>query len=393
MQQQEVQNRVSELDGIRGLAILIVFFYHLIVFASGLANSHVLRSPLVKLVDIGWIGVDIFFVLSGFLITAILLKTRGETHYFRNFYARRVLRIFPLYYLVAVVVYIFLPFILVKGEILAVVQTSWPFSMLYLQNWLYIPKVSHYFDAGTPAFLGPTWSLAIEEQFYLIWPTVVYFFDRRKLFILSVMILVFAFLTRVFLFFFARSWVSLEEFIHFSTVTRFDGFCVGALIALAFESEEWKQKISRFGWPILLCSLAGWIGITIATNNNLSVLAKNPYKNIWSYLLLALGSGALVVLALTQQPQSRIRIFFRNPILVFWGKYSYAIYILHIPIILILLKIMRDLGYRGDIAWFVFIVLGCTLTILCSLTTWHLLEKHVLKLKKYFASESEKAGG
>src|SRR5689334_19089521 len=91
-------NRTPELDGVRGLAILFVMIYHIITLAKYLTDNTFLRS-LVDSVSVGWIGVDIFFVLSGFLITSILLKTSAGPDYFRNFYVRRILRIFPLYYL------------------------------------------------------------------------------------------------------------------------------------------------------------------------------------------------------------------------------------------------------------------------------------------------------
>src|SRR5690349_19538707 len=96
---EEATNRVPELDGVRGLAILMVLFYHTLIRADNLTSSdflHALTSPA----RIGWAGVDLFFVLSGFLITSILLSTKAKPNYFKNFYVRRILRIFPLYYVV-----------------------------------------------------------------------------------------------------------------------------------------------------------------------------------------------------------------------------------------------------------------------------------------------------
>src|SRR5258705_9053837 len=105
MPQAEQVNRIPALDGVRGLAILAVLAYHVAIFARPFTNNIFLNVRLVRMVSMGWAGVDLFFVLSGFLITSILLRTRSDHHYFRNFYARRVLRIFPLYYLIVGIVY------------------------------------------------------------------------------------------------------------------------------------------------------------------------------------------------------------------------------------------------------------------------------------------------
>jgi len=388
MNQAEQVTRVPELDGLRGVAILMVMSYHFILLAAPFTNNSFLKTTLVNAVSLGWAGVDLFFVLSGFLITSILLKTRSDPHYFKNFYARRVLRIFPLYYLFVVIMLISVPFFSPHVN-LAATRSSWPFYMSYLHNWLYIPKFAGKVAVMAPLTLGATWSIAIEEQFYFLWPSVVYFLNRRKLFMLSIVVVALSLALRLGLVEFAGSWKSLEYFLYYSSITRFDGLCVGALIALAFESERWKAIFSRMAWPVFIAALAGMIGIVLA-NNDVFALSTNPYLDMWGYTLLALGSGALVVLVSSGASQGMVRVLFRNPVLRFFGKYSYSMYLIHLPIIYLLVREFNVFHFRGEAVWFIFGGLFLSLTILGALLTWHLLEKHAFALKKHFEYEPAK---
>src|ERR1035441_8464452 len=160
------------LDGLRGVAILAVFFYH---FAGGQSSRNIFVQIWSGVAGIGWMGVDLFFVLSGFLITGILFDTAHKQAKVRNFYARRSLRIFPLYYGVLLVFLLLTP----------VLPLHWrPGHLLYffyLSNVMPIltPGLS---SPGPKMVVGHLWSLAVEEQFYLIWPFIVWYVkDRRKL--------------------------------------------------------------------------------------------------------------------------------------------------------------------------------------------------------------------
>ena len=388
MNQTEQAARIPELDGLRGLAIVMVMVYHLTLLAAPFARSAFLKSTLVQAASMGWAGVDLFFVLSGFLISSILLKTRRDPHYFKNFYARRVLRIFPLYYLFIAVMFIFLPFFSPKLDP-GVARAGWPFFALYLHNWLYIPKFADHFFIIVPAYISPIWSLAIEEQFYFLWPSVVYFLNRRKLFVFSIVVVVIALLIRVSLVLFSSNWASLEYFLYYSSFTRFDGLCMGALIALAFETERGGAVLARWAWPVLIGVVAGMIGIVLV-NSNVFALSTNPLMDMWGYTLLALGAGALIVLVTKGPAQGIVRVVFRNPILRFHGRYSYAMYLLHIPMIFLLTREFRALGLKGDGVWFAFVGLSFGLTIVSALLTWHLLEKHAFALKRYFEYQSTK---
>jgi peptidoglycan/LPS O-acetylase OafA/YrhL len=163
---------IPALDGIRGLAILLVLFHH---FRFILEPIHRSQRLLLVLADAGWCGVELFFVLSGFLVTGILLDTWESPRYFRTFYARRVLRIFPLYFLyLAVVVLLLSRFWTSQFGFNPWVKVSfWPY-FLYLENF----KAHHMFN---DLLLGHLWSLAVEEQFYTVWPLIVALLPRRAL--------------------------------------------------------------------------------------------------------------------------------------------------------------------------------------------------------------------
>jgi len=159
---------IPALDGIRGLAILMVMLFH---YGGNLERTNPIGRLVGGLFSFGWSGVDLFFVLSGFLITGILLDSRNAENYFSSFYARRVLRIFPAYYVSLALLLLILP-MLDPPLRLSLPSDQWMY-VFYAQNWVGI------FDYPGRGLLTPYWSLAVEEQFYLVWPLVVARVCRR----------------------------------------------------------------------------------------------------------------------------------------------------------------------------------------------------------------------
>lgn len=370
-------DRIAELDGIRGLAILMVLSLHICKRAEYFTDNE-LFLRLSSLTRLGWAGVDIFFVLSGFLITGILLRTLHRPNYFKNFYARRILRIFPLYYLLVGGLLIFLPVLDPKSGPDA--PQTWPYFLLYQQNWLSV------FDKIPSTFLIPTWSLAIEEQFYLLWPAVVFFLKRRALAITSAGIVIFSLLFRIVLIQFRTPLlgiISLPNLFYYGSVTRFEGLALGALLAIAFESSnDWKKRLAPWAWPVLLISFGLFLASAQAGMS--TPVSTNFPLSIFGYTLLALIAGALIVLVATGPAESWPRRIFRHPILAFFGNYSYAMYLIHMPLVSILLEMMWRTGRRNLLMALAFLALSFTGTVLLSVLSWHLFEKHLLKLKHYF---------
>ena len=212
-----VNTRLPALDGVRGVAILLVILHN----QTG-------RYPSLHLQQIfanGWMGVDLFFVLSGFLITGILVDSRQSEDYFKNFYARRCLRIWPLYYSLLFFMFVIVP-VLLPSEAHTVFDRSSPWWAypLFLQNFL-IPNPS-----GATGPLGVTWSLAIEEQYYLVWPWVVRYCSRSQ--VRSIALTVICLSPAL------RFYLSFQHVDTYSNVfCRLDGLMMGALLALIVRSD------------------------------------------------------------------------------------------------------------------------------------------------------------
>ncbi len=162
------------LDGLRGIAVMMVMVHHLF-----LTKVYPVPERVEMLVHSGWMGVDLFFVLSGFLITGILLDAKHGPHRFINFYMRRVLRIFPLYYGVLAFFLIFLPLLSVMlgggpSFLRSMVAELDPIRVHQWRLWLYLQNFG-----GSWKLFNHFWSLAVEEHFYLFWPAVIFFTSER----------------------------------------------------------------------------------------------------------------------------------------------------------------------------------------------------------------------
>src|SRR5581483_3482556 len=366
------------LDGLRGVAALMIVVYHFLTVAPIGGALHAYAS---RALGFTWAGVDLFFVLSGFLITGILADSRSRKHYFRNFYARRILRIFPLYYLVLVVVLVVLPGVGVPTE----VPTSYrPFFWTYSTNFFFASFgwIEHR--------LTHLWSLAIEEQFYLVWPLVVFWAsDLEKLrrglpfAVLTLMAL------RVVL---ISNGVPLNT-LYLLTVTHCDGLLAGAYLALALKSSKpIPQAVRKPSWFLVL----GLCIVSVAFSNSFRWNSVGTAPPAWRLLQATFTYTSLAVLFMMvvyrsiSEEGSRLRRFFSNAVLRWFGKYSYALYVLHVPVAVWLLEshgqsLTRAIG-RPWLADVVLFTLFAGSSTLLAYLSWHLFEKHFLKLKRYFSS-------
>jgi peptidoglycan/LPS O-acetylase OafA/YrhL len=368
------QDREPVLDGVRGLAILLVLFHHVVIY-SGLTRDHLLDKALMRVGGATWPGVDLFFVLSGFLITGILYDARSSPRYFASFYGRRILRIFPLYYGFLVCAFIIVPRWLPSGSAAVATQgQAW--------YWLYLSNVQVAIRGWQePLYLGHFWSLAIEEQFYLLWPLAVRRFDRQQLVILTAVCFVTALGLRVLAPFGLSPLAS-----HVLMPTRMDSLAAGAFLALVTRGPRgWHgvQECARTvcaGCVLLAAGLFVWRrgfgeGDAVIVAVGLSVFAA--------------GFAALIALALTSSPQARIRRLLSAVPLVALGQYSYGLYVFHQPVALAL----RDLGWQADLVprlWgsqlpgvAAFGLLVGAISVSCAVVSWHCWEQPFLRLKRY----------
>jgi peptidoglycan/LPS O-acetylase OafA/YrhL len=303
------------LDGLRGLAILLVVVYH--------------NFGFINYFFFGWLGVDLFFVLSGFLITDILMKTVNRPHFLRNFYMRRVLRIFPLYYGSLILFLIILPACGILTAQLAYYRDNQWWLWTYLQNWLYIFKPT---DAN---ILHHFWSLAVEEQFYLIWPlTILLLRKPSRLFALLAVVLVAVVVLRIVV------WnYQLEELAYFNfyTFSRIDGICIGSMLALLRTIRI--DFLRNYTAPVVLSlALANFIFFFINRYYGYTF----PFLAFVGYTTFAV-MFALLVNEGVENKSRLLRLLFDNGMMKFFGRISYGLYVFHWPVFILTAPYFQDI--------------------------------------------------
>jgi len=338
---------LPELDGLRGLAILAVVLYHC---HPRLEGTYLYYSSLW-----GWAGVILFFVMSGFLITCILLGTRDKPHYFHQFHARRALRVWPVYLLVLAVVYLNADWF-VGGPVWHAIKTA---------PWLaYIFCVQNLFHLALPPALGPTWALAIEEQYYFVWaPAVRWLRAPWTLAVVLVGALVASPLIRH---------ANLHWMTPTNTLIHLDGIALGSLLALAF----YTVKLSRRAWFII--GLAAFVlGIAAAAT------VAGGTSLLDSALAVGFAGAVLAAIASTGARNPLNAVLRRGP-LPFYGRISYGLYMTHIAVFIYFGwfdRAMDRYGIAGNLAIVGFRLLMSTLV---ATALWYGFESQILKLKRRF---------
>jgi peptidoglycan/LPS O-acetylase OafA/YrhL len=367
------------LDGIRGTAILAVLLFHFIAPENrdGLANAAV-----SWLFSYGALGVDLFFLLSGFLITGILYDSRADAHYFRNFYMRRLLRIFPLYYGILLIIFLVLPLIpALRGSEITELRVH--------QSWAWLYAVNIYLaihDGWTLSYIEHFWSLAVEEQFYLIWPLAVWLLaPKPKAF------LTFAFIVA------AASFVGCiaaalagagPVVIEVLTPFQLDALAIGGFFAVYLRQPGGEGGARRIVVPLALAGfglLAIQYGARHLTSrsNLLESLRHGAF-----HLLLA----ALLLKGLLGAASSGWTRFLRSRPLAFLGKYSYGLYVYHHFLSYYFsshhtdLTLAARLGCSTMTALVLQAVVGIAISIVLAWLSYEFFEKHFLRLKRYWPS-------
>jgi len=362
------------LDGLRGIAIILVLFHHFTILKPVSAIDQSIADAAL----VGWSGVDLFFVLSGFLITGILIDARGSNRYFSSFYARRTLRIFPLYYLIVFLSVVVLPrspawFDLLAGA--GAPREQWPY-WLYLTNFAVASR-----DAFMHGVLDVTWSLAIEEQFYVIWAVVVWLCRPHVLGALCGLTILAAPIARTVAL--AQGAEPIDVYV--LTQYRADALATGALLAWLLR-RGWLQGQAGTGLVVTATALGGVIAVCWVDGGGW-------WANLWmqraGYSLLALTSAGMLVAAVAQ-PQTALwpRLLSVGWLRAF-GKYSYCLYLIHLPV----MRVMRasvlgpdDFATMGSV-WagqLVFYVIATTAAFALAWISWRVFEAPILSLKARF---------
>ena len=384
------------LDGVRGLAVLLVMLFHLTHY--GLARTFAERA-LVALPSVGWAGVDLFFVLSGYLITNILLESRRSSTYDRSFYARRVLRIFPLYNAVLVFFLIVVPHI----DAFAAANDFWypnaPHEGVWY--WLFLSNFhAAWMGAWDHQFLSIAWSLAIEEHFYLVWPSVVRRFGDRRLLWICAATIAGSLALRVAL---TVSGFS-ERAVYTLTPCRLDPLATGAAIAILARNGG-LERFARAANVALLVGLALFAalcfavhpattaptGVTDPSGYEAAVVAAlaftgDPWMQTIGFSLLCVIFGALLVSVATAPPAALRRRAFELGWLRALGKHSYSLYLLHVFVGTLVLSLFAPVSYPGRfllaVPFYWVLAIGASYAV--ARLTWLAIEAPMLALKRYF---------
>jgi peptidoglycan/LPS O-acetylase OafA/YrhL len=370
---------VPVLDGLRGVAVLMVILIHASSTWVPLAKADWIAAAFMRS---GWVGVDLFFVLSGFLITGGLLDARGGPGYFKNFYARRVLRIFPLYYAWLIVLLVAVPAI-------GVTSPAWARPGDDGLYWLFLANFADFLHPGSINVSGVAWTLAIEEQFYLVWPLAVLLLGRRGVQLLAPAVVGITLAFRVGMILVGTDHTTLGLL----TPGRLDGLAVGAWIATQARSEQQLQRLVRPAQILVVC-----LGVcALATGVWLHGLWSDLLPMLTIGLsLLALLFGAILVLALTSTHGLQHRVLSIGWLRA-WGRYSYAAYLFNLPIMMFLREHILNANavpavFGSSVPGLaVFTLLGASVTFVCAWLSWHLLERRCLELKRFFVPARQQA--
>ena len=342
---QQQSSRILELDGLRGIAILLVVTWHYFYYVpspnhDAVGFLHKLYAHVTPFLGLGWSGVDLFFVLSGFLIGGILLDVRTSPHYFKTFYLRRFCRIIPIYY-----VWI-LAYLLLMGLAGTFLKTNVPggnvpdakhqtiVQLLFLQNFGMLG-----YAPIARAWLAPTWSLAVEEQFYLLAPFVVRYLSTRRLCLFLVGVIATAPLLRLFFFYHFPRWNSDIALSYTLTPCRADALAFGILTALLWRNDAFRAWLSihdRFlyglvgGFAVGMLALGKWY--------------PSPFSIVQTtvgYTWTALFYVSILLLSITK-PTAIIPRLARMSWLREFGRVSYCVYLIHLAVSLLLLAVLHS---------------------------------------------------
>jgi peptidoglycan/LPS O-acetylase OafA/YrhL len=340
-------NYIPELQGPRGLAILAVVLYH--------SNPRLKGTWLYGASLWGWTGVTLFFTLSGFLITSNLLATLDKPKYFHNFHARRALRVWPVYALVLAVCYWQSQWFVGTGTWEAVKAAPWLAYIFFVQNL---------FHLNLPAALGPTWAVAIEEQYYFLWAPLVRFL-RRPAFLAGFLAL-------------ALAGAPLMRMSHFAwitpthTLTHFDGLAWGSLLALGLHTLPLTRRV----WL--------WMGLGgVALGFPAAATVAGGTAFLDSALAVGFAGAVLALIASTGARNPLSYVLRRGP-LEFYGRISYGLYLTHIMVFIYFgwfdLRMDRY-GIPGNLA---VVALRLAASTVLATALWYGFESQILKLKRYF---------
>lgn len=370
---------LPQLDGLRFFAFFLVFIHHFMPLTPFLKENHTAYNIMRSLHNFGWIGVDLFLTLSAFLLTTLLAIEHQSFGQFsiKKFFIRRALRIWPLYYLIIILSFFIFPiFHFLSPEFHSPIYTNFihqhliPFS-LFLGNFSYA-----FFTSSLTIPIMPLWTISLEEQFYFIWPILLFilFPLRKKWFyiILSLMIIL-SVIIRIYI---ISNQISYPA-IWVLTFARLDPFALGAMISYFYLNNDHRS------WPLMaLCAAIFLLKAVIS-----STLIGLP-NTIWQFFAVDLASALLIYTAIYSQ---FIKKILSIQLLRWLGKISFGLYVYHFMLINLLypyyvrlIEGLEDVHRTKLVIWGLFFCIALGLTIACAALSYYLYEKPFLKFKDKF---------
>ena len=363
--------RIPELDGLRGLAIALVLFYH--YFSTTVQyRPRTFLSYFFVPSRLSWSGVDLFFVLSGFLIGGILLDARESTNYFRVFYIRRFFRIVPIYAV------LLLSFLAVRAALGVSAQPTFAWTLAgAMPLWTYLLFIQNFWMAAAGMFgcgwLSATWSLAVEEQFYLTLPSIVRFLSHRGIVACVILGIITAPVFRIILFRPAPTgWVASYVLLF----CRADALLFGVLCAIALRSAAWRNRIAASYWfPALFLSLLGVAAILTKTGASYASIAMASF----GYTSLAALYACLLLFVCTR-PRHLLAAVARWRILRWLGSIAYGAYLFHQPVLGLAFALIRHAQPRiENLSSLAISLVALAVTLGLAHVSWSFFEARLVK--------------
>lgn len=376
----EFGKKISALDGVRGISILVLLLFHYEVPGFQVASG--VGKVVWWGINVSWMGLEGFFVLSGLLITGILLETKGRPSYFRNFYMRRVLRILPLYYGCLFVLFVILP--LVGAE------PATPFSRqvwywAHSTNFLFVFRGVQHGDRYSMHF----WSLAMQEQYYLIWPLVVYLLDRRALMAVCAAAVAASLVLRTLLVSHGISYNSLTML----TPTHLDGLAMGSFMAAAVRGPGGLPDLLRRVRPVALTALVALVAMFAW---RATPVDRDAVTMTLGHSMIIVLFGCAAILAVAVRTSSWAGAVLHQSWLRTCGVRSYGVYVIHFPVMVFLQEHHLGLGTLtarfGSVAWaqVAWLAMNFGGTVGLTMASWYLYERHFMKLKRRYSYRSSR---
>lgn len=339
----------QELDGLRGYACLAIMLFHVSEF--GILKTF-------------WIGVPVFFVISGFLITQILLLNKSSDNYFKTFYFRRAIRIFPIYY---IVLFCCVIFAIIGGFNLS----QGYYYLLYLQSFL----ISASDNLFCNSILQHTWSLSIEEIFYLFWPLIIYYSKKNIIIYLCIILLILSMVYKINMFFLNKN----EDLLFLSIFGNIDALMIGSILGyLSLYKSNFVYAVKHNKWFFYFSS--GLLFLLILTAG---LFLKTTLIKILLYEISILFSAVLIVYLCSDNPKPKVTFAFNNKIIISIGKISYGLYLYHYVIFRFFDS--ACFHYNIQINEISSIILKFIITFLIAIISWNFIEKPLLTFKTKYS--------